>query len=134
MIEAKTKLSEIGGYKAHRGADYNRHILPRSRPLIESIGHRMAHEAAKEEGISPNILTLYESLCAAVATSSISDTIDQDRLTDIYDEVLAEVMPRFEKLEMKDYFTAPIASKESWDKFFQSLPSEECLKNPKAKL
>ncbi|CAG9942501.1 unnamed protein product [Clonostachys rosea f. rosea IK726] len=134
MTEAKAKLSEIGGYKVHRGADYNRHILPRSRPLIESIGHRMAYEAAKEEGLSPNILKLYESLCAVISPYSISDTIDQDRLTDIYEEVLAGIMPQFEKSEMKDYFTAPIASKELWDNFFQSLPSEECLRNPKAKL
>lgn len=134
MTEAKAKLSEIGGYKVHRGADYNRHILPRSRPLIESIGHRMAYEAAKEEGLSPNILKLYESLCAVISPYSISDTIDQDRLTDIYEEVLAGIMPQFEKSEMKDYFTAPIASKELWDNFFQSLPSEECLRNPKTKL
>ncbi|VUC36573.1 unnamed protein product [Clonostachys rosea] len=134
MTEAKKKLSEMGGYKAHRSADYNRHILPRSRPLIESIGHRMAYEAAKEAGVSPNILTLYESLCVAVAPSTASDTIDQDRLADIYEEVLAEVMPQFKSSELKEYITAPIASKESWDEFFQSLPSEECLKKLKAKL
>lgn len=132
MAEANTTLAEIGGYGVHRGPAFNRYILPRSRPLIEAVGHRMAYEAAKEAGISHKILRIYEAQCVGSTPSSVVETMDQNALADLYEEFLMEIMPQFEDSEVADYLTAPIVSDESWDAFFESLPTKTA--NWRAKL
>ncbi|EXK23437.1 hypothetical protein FOMG_19783 [Fusarium oxysporum f. sp. melonis 26406] len=64
----KSRLERIGGYKEHRGHAFDRHILPRCRPLAESIGNRMAYEAAEKWGLPSEVLTL----AAGPRTSTVS--------------------------------------------------------------
>ncbi|KAF5725245.1 acyl-coenzyme A oxidase 4 [Fusarium mundagurra] len=59
VADMKSRLNTIGGYKEHRGLAFDRHILPRCRPLAESIGNRMAYEAAEKWGLPSEVLTLY---------------------------------------------------------------------------
>ncbi|GIJ90933.1 hypothetical protein Asppvi_009898 [Aspergillus pseudoviridinutans] len=59
LTEAKNHLIEFGGMR--RSEDFNRNILPLSRPLIQAIGHRMALEAAKGTNIDSKLRALYES-------------------------------------------------------------------------
>ncbi|KAL7754864.1 hypothetical protein ACKLNR_015204 [Fusarium oxysporum f. sp. zingiberi] len=67
MTEIQSRLTEIGGYGKHRTEAFNQHILPFCRPLVETIGHRMAYEAAQRSGISPDVLELYERLSTGKA-------------------------------------------------------------------
>uniref|UniRef100_A0A0D2XSE0 Uncharacterized protein n=1 Tax=Fusarium oxysporum (strain Fo5176) TaxID=660025 RepID=A0A0D2XSE0_FUSOF len=67
MTEIQARLTEIGGYGKHRTEAFNQHILPFCRPLVETIGHRMAYEAAQCSGISPDVLELYERLSTGKA-------------------------------------------------------------------
>ncbi|KAK2126474.1 hypothetical protein NOF04DRAFT_1327016, partial [Fusarium oxysporum II5] len=67
MTEIQSRLTEIGGYGKHRTEAFNQHILPFCRPLVKTIGHRMAYEAAQCSGISPDVLELYERLSTGKA-------------------------------------------------------------------
>ena len=49
-------LAEKFGHRSQIFAD---HILPRSKELVEAIGHRMAYEAAVAEDVPQPLIDLY---------------------------------------------------------------------------
>ncbi|KAF4502805.1 Acyl-coenzyme A oxidase [Fusarium agapanthi] len=144
MTEIQSRLTEIGGYGKHRTQAFNQHILPFCRPLVEAIGHRMAYEAAQHLGISTNILELYERLSTGKAlirlpAQDVCKVMCGDPLVDEqYEETITQI--RSEALchaPIDDYITAPIVSKEKWEKFAESLHSfsgPACLDRFKPKL
>ncbi|RCI09092.1 hypothetical protein L249_5067 [Ophiocordyceps polyrhachis-furcata BCC 54312] len=58
LQESQKLLQECGN--DHRSPSFNGLILPRCGPLIEAVGHRMAHENAKLAGTAAEALTLFE--------------------------------------------------------------------------
>lgn len=128
MESTRSKIAELGGYEGHRGQDFNRHILPRCRPLIEAIGHRMAYEAARDTGVCPKVVHLFEMLCLATDLSwyvaeerTITPTF-HDALVKAYDDVLPDMLKAVQDSEENEYITAPIVSDESWTEFVEGLP------------
>lgn len=131
MADTSYKLAELGGYREHRGQEFNRHILPRCRPLVEAIGHRMAYEAARGSGVCPTTLRLFELLCLAPDTGwrasgdRIITQMFHDSLVKAYDQVLPDMLNAIRESEVNDYITAPIVSDKSWTTFVKELPSFE---------
>ncbi|KAK4129680.1 hypothetical protein N657DRAFT_90700 [Parathielavia appendiculata] len=128
MKSTRSKIAELGGYEEHRGQDFNRHILPRCRPLIEAIGHRMAYEAARDSGVCPKIVYLFEMLCLATDLSwyiseerTITPTF-HDSLVKAYDDVLPDMLKAVQESETNEYITAPIVSDKLWTEFVGGLP------------
>ncbi len=132
MADTRHKLAELGGYREHRSQVFNRHILPRCRPLVETIGHRMAYEAARGSGVCPKTLRLFELLCLAPDVSwrapgdRIITQMFRDSLVKAYDQVLPDMLNAIRESEVNDYITAPIVSDKSWTTFVKELPSFEC--------
>ncbi|KAF4950787.1 hypothetical protein FSARC_13084 [Fusarium sarcochroum] len=97
MLDMKSRLETIGGYIEHRGPDFDRYILPRCRLLAEAIGNRMAYEAAKNSGSSPEVLTLYERICLREDLDQLSTiglqspTNTQSQSSEPYSIVLAQI-------------------------------------------
>jgi hypothetical protein len=133
MTDAREKLAELGGYKEHRGQGFNRHILPRCRPLVEAIGDRMAYEAARDSRVCPKALRLFELLCLAADPSCpgrlpgdrTNAQMFHDSLVKAYDEALPDMLKAVGESELNDYVTAPIVSDKSWATFVGELPSFE---------
>ncbi|KAH6847171.1 hypothetical protein B0I37DRAFT_341176 [Chaetomium sp. MPI-CAGE-AT-0009] len=133
MAGARDKVAELGGSEQRRGEPFNRHILPRCRPIVEAIGHRMAYEAAKSADVCPTALRLFELLCLAGDPGWRSSSGDgtsprafDDSLVRAYEEALPDMLKTVrESEELKDYVTAPIVSDESWAEFVGELPSFE---------
>ncbi|KAF5707248.1 peroxisomal acyl-coenzyme A oxidase 3 [Fusarium mundagurra] len=128
MLDMKSRLEMIGGYKEHRGPDFDRHILPRCRLLAEAIGNRMAYEAAETSGLSPDALTLYERICMREDPNHLPVMGSQGRAdaqsqsSEPYDSVLAQIRSESaSRSDLDDYVTAPIMSEESWGSFTNGL-------------
>ncbi|KAF4331642.1 peroxisomal acyl-coenzyme A oxidase 3 [Fusarium beomiforme] len=128
MLDMKSRLEMIGGYKEHRGPDFDRHILPRCRLLAEAIGNRMAYEAAETSGLSPDVLTLYERICMRedpnhLPVMGLQGRADaQSQSSEPYDSVLAQIRSESaSRSDLDDYVTAPIMSEESWGSFTNGL-------------
>ncbi|TXB97782.1 hypothetical protein FocTR4_00016968 [Fusarium oxysporum f. sp. cubense] len=128
MADMTSRLKRIGGYKEHRGLAFDRHILPRCRPLAESIGNRMAYEAAEKWGLPSEVLTLYERICMGEDLDPLHmvEPLAQEHLPSRssapYNTVLAQI--RSESVSQSDidhYVTAPITSDKSWESFMNSL-------------
>ncbi|KAH7190355.1 hypothetical protein BKA60DRAFT_664333 [Fusarium oxysporum] len=128
MTEIQARLTEIGGYGKHRTEAFNQHILPFCRPLVETIGHRMAYEAAQCSGISPDVLELYERLSTGKAlihlpAQDVSRVRCEDPLVDEqYETIIAQIRSEAHYHDpIDDYITAPIVSEEKWENFTESL-------------
>jgi hypothetical protein len=128
MSDMESWLETIGGYTEHRGPDFDRYILPRCRLLAEAIGNRMAYEAAKNSGLSPEVLALYERVCLCEDLDHLptvglqSPTNTQSQSSEPYSIVLAQIRSESaSRSDIDDYVTAPITSDESWGSFMNSL-------------
>ncbi|KAF4419494.1 hypothetical protein F53441_14419 [Fusarium austroafricanum] len=128
MTEIQSRLTEIGGYGKHRTESFNQHILPFCRPLVETIGHRMAYEAAQRSGISQDVLELYERLATGKALIQLPD---QDVcggrcgvpvLDEPYETTIAQIRSEAPFQDpIDDYITAAIVSEQKWENFTESL-------------
>ncbi|RAH42161.1 uncharacterized protein BO95DRAFT_476084 [Aspergillus brunneoviolaceus CBS 621.78] len=127
LAAARTRLHTMSD--GHRGADYNRVLLPQCLPIVEAIGQRMAYEAALDAGVEPNLLALYEAgvvlqdpaWYAEHCGLSRGAQLDQER------RALDALEPRVEELldglGVERFCTAPILSAEQMERFVAGLPT-----------
>ncbi|GJJ05958.1 hypothetical protein Clacol_000145 [Clathrus columnatus] len=114
--------------KDHRSIETERMLLPHCRGVLEAIGHRWAYEAAVSRGVSQPIIDLFEASLFELDPAWYSEnggisrweqkSLLLERATALYED-----LPQFLKLlDVEDYVTAPIVSKERWEKYVMQLP------------
>ncbi|KAJ5614696.1 acyl-CoA dehydrogenase/oxidase, partial [Penicillium herquei] len=117
--------------KGHRNVEFNNAILPRCLPLVEAIGHRMAFEAARNAGIDPDLLALYEAGVILQDSSWYVQHAGIAREEQFERESLAltACLPKLEQLldgtGAKEFVTAPILSDDAWAEFLSELKTFE---------
>ena len=115
----------------HRSEEFNRNILPLSLPLIQTIGHRMAVEAAKEANIDSKLIDLYESGIILDDSAWYTEQGGMTRLAQREMEAQAAdaLLPDMEKLVYNTgaapYSNAPMASEKGWNVFVSELETFE---------
>ncbi|KAL3495497.1 acyl-CoA dehydrogenase/oxidase C-terminal [Aspergillus germanicus] len=113
----------------HRDAEYNNLILPHAQHLIESIGHRMAYEAARAAGVDEDLLALYEAGVLFHAPGWYVSTMGLDIRGVFGNESVAmdRVLGRLGEVvwgleqEVGAYCTAPILGDKQWEGFVGGL-------------
>ncbi|KAK0478605.1 acyl-CoA dehydrogenase/oxidase C-terminal [Armillaria luteobubalina] len=113
----------------HRGDHYRSFILPQSQTIIESIGHRMAYDAAVAQGVPQALIDIYE--CYAIKRDVgwyiEAGVLTQDQVASMEDRAMKAAFPHMSQwvdgMGVSDYLKAPILSEDRWDKFVDSLPS-----------
>ncbi|KAK0209245.1 acyl-CoA oxidase [Desarmillaria ectypa] len=113
----------------HRGDHYRSFILPQSQTIIESIGHRMAYDAAVTQGMPQALIDVYECYAIKKDVGWYIETgvLTQDQVASIEDRAMKAAFPHMSEwvdgMGVSDYLKAPILSEDRWDKFVGSLPS-----------
>jgi hypothetical protein len=113
----------------HRNEKFDRLIIPHCQPLIEAIGHRMAFEAATNDGVEPYILDVYMTSCMKLDPAWYLENLSISRATqmEIADAAIDAFVPHATKIfedrteELSPYITAPIISDEQWNSYVSSL-------------
>jgi acyl-CoA oxidase len=103
-------------------------VLPQATRIIESIGHRMAIEAAYQTGIDTKLIKLYEISAVKCDPAWYAEhcvgRIEQDRMERDAVEAAAPELGRFvEELNIYAYIQAPIVSDHKWEAYAARLPS-----------
>ncbi|RAL03940.1 acyl-CoA dehydrogenase NM domain-like protein [Aspergillus ibericus CBS 121593] len=112
----------------HRSEKYNQVILPRCRPLVEAIGHRMAYEAAADAGVDRDLLSLYEAGVVLLDASWYVEhgLLSRMEIVSMEEQAATALLPRLEGildgLEREVYVTAPMGSASRWGEFLHQLP------------
>ncbi|KAF5025512.1 hypothetical protein F66182_2417 [Fusarium sp. NRRL 66182] len=127
--EARDKVEAIGGYKNHRSAEFDRHILPLCKPLIEATSQRLAYDTAITGGVTRGIVDMFERICVeehadwyALQGLIVPKSFAHDT-AEAFEAITPVMLQHMEQGEEKDYVSAPIVSDEAWERFVQELPA-----------
>ncbi|KAF8164718.1 acyl-CoA dehydrogenase NM domain-like protein [Crassisporium funariophilum] len=124
IAHAKHLLSQM---PHHRSAAFNLLLLPRCRKIVQSIGHRMAYEAAVAANIDARITDLYLASTMRLDEAWYSENmgLGQERLFEMEEEALSRCLPCLDEwlgaTGVERYVKAPIVSSERWDAFVDGL-------------
>ncbi|KAG2135959.1 acyl-CoA dehydrogenase NM domain-like protein [Suillus clintonianus] len=107
---------------------FMQYVQPRCQLMVESMGHRMAYDAAIDQGVSQYLIDLY--LINAIKTDSAwyveRGMFTRQTIMRMEDAALSAALPHLDELlaEMKvePYITSPIISDERWEAFSKTLP------------
>ncbi len=122
--ELRAALSAV---PSHRSAAYDREVLPRSLPLIQAIGHRMAYDAAREAHVDGPLLDLFEVAAMLQDEAWYVERLGVTRaqLRERETRAIEAVFPHLEEylacMDVAPYIIAPIVSEEKWERFLGSL-------------
>ena len=111
----------------HRNPETEAILLPQCQGLIEAIGHRMAYDAAVEEGLDQHLIDTYVSHVISVDPSWYSEEAGIPRALQKKMELesaaasFKHLESLLERLDVDSYVTAPMISDERWDAYEQSL-------------
>jgi acyl-CoA oxidase len=126
-------LRAILSASGHRNPETEAILLPQSRGLIEAIGHRMAYDAAVEEGLDQHLIDSYVSHVISVDPSWYSEEAGIPRALQKKMELesatasFRHLESLLERLDVDSYVTAPMVSDERWEAYERSL---ETYKHP----
>lgn len=107
---------------------FMQYVQPRCQLMVESMGHRMAYDAAVDQGISQSLVDLY--LINAIKTDAAwyveRSILTRQAIMRMEDTALLAALPRLDELlaamEVEPYVLSPIISDECWEKFSKTLP------------
>ncbi|KAL6897687.1 hypothetical protein GGI43DRAFT_424034 [Trichoderma evansii] len=111
-----------------RRREFNRLLVPRCRPIVQGIGHRMVYEAAVSAGVDADLLALYE---IGAIKENLDWYVEKGLLTrakfrDMENKALDTLEPRvgelLDQLNVEAYVTAPIVEQSMFDEFVKGLP------------
>ncbi|KAJ7777454.1 acyl-CoA dehydrogenase NM domain-like protein [Mycena metata] len=112
---------------SHRSADFSRFILPQAVRLVESIGHRIAYDAAVSLGVDQRLVDLYVASCVKLDAAWYAEhaNLSQDAQLEMESTAIEAVLPSMwdliDGMGVSEYAIAPIASEDGWDKMVTSL-------------
>ncbi|KAG2095719.1 acyl-CoA dehydrogenase NM domain-like protein [Suillus discolor] len=107
---------------------FMQYVQPRCQLMVESMGHRMAYDAAVDQGVSQCLVDLY--LINAIKTDAAwyveHGVFTRKAMVHMEDAALSAALPRLEELltamEVEPYVSSPIISDKCWEKFRKTLP------------
>ncbi|KAK0475049.1 acyl-CoA oxidase [Armillaria luteobubalina] len=124
VFEEARALAKKYGPRSKQYADY---ILPRSKDLVEAIGHRMAHESALVEGISAVLADIYEvsAIQKDVGWYIESGLLTRARIAYMQNASMTKAVGNMNEwvdgMGMAKWVKAPILSEKGWDNFVDSM-------------
>ncbi|KAG1900146.1 uncharacterized protein F5891DRAFT_952725, partial [Suillus fuscotomentosus] len=101
---------------------------PRCQQMVESMGHRMAYDAAVDQGVSQCLADLY--IINAIKTDAAwyveHGVFTRKAIMHMEDAALSAALPRLDELltamEVEPYVSSPIISDKCWEEFRKTLP------------
>ncbi|KAG2049728.1 acyl-CoA dehydrogenase NM domain-like protein [Suillus hirtellus] len=107
---------------------FMQYVQPCCQQMVESMGHRMACDAAVDQGVPQCLVDLY--LINAIKTDAAwyveHGMFTQKAITHMEDAALSAALPHLEELptamEVEPYVSSPIISDKRWEEFSKTLP------------
>jgi acyl-CoA oxidase len=112
---------------SHRSVQFGQSILPQAVRLVESIGHRIAYDAAVGMGVEKCLIDLYVVSCIKTDPGWYVEHagLTQNTQIDMESAAVDAVFPRMDDLVagmgVQAYAAAPITTQSRWDQFVCSL-------------
>ncbi|KAG1737533.1 acyl-CoA dehydrogenase NM domain-like protein [Suillus paluster] len=107
---------------------FMQYVQPRCQLMVESMGHRMAYDAAKDQGVSQSLIDLYliNAIKMDAAWYVECGMFTRQNIVHMEDTALSAALPHLDELltamEVEPYVSSPIISDERWEEFSKTLP------------
>ena len=106
------------------------YVQQRSQQTVESMGHRMAYDAAVDQGVPKGLIDMYfiHAIKIDPAWYVENGIFTRKSIAHMEDAALLALLPRLDELltemeaEIGPYVNAPIISDERWEEFSKTLP------------
>ncbi|KAJ7650883.1 acyl-CoA dehydrogenase NM domain-like protein [Roridomyces roridus] len=124
FASCRKRLSCMEG---HRTTDFSRYILPQALRLVESIGQRIAYDAAVNQGVDQCLIDLYVASCVKTdpAWYAQYEGLTPEAQVDLECAAVDAVLPRMSELiagmGVDEYAVAPITTQDRWEEFVEGL-------------
>ncbi|KAG1814206.1 acyl-CoA dehydrogenase NM domain-like protein [Suillus variegatus] len=107
---------------------FMQYLQPRCQLMVESMGYRMAYDAAIDQGVPQYLVDLY--LINAIKTDAAwyveRGMFTRKAIVHMEDAALSAALPRLDELlaamEVEPYVSSPIISDKYWEEFRKTLP------------
>ena len=125
-------LRAVLSASGHRNPETEAILLPQCQGLIEAIGHRMAYDAAVEEGLDQHLIDTYVSHVISVDPAWYSEEAGIPRALQKKTQLesatasFKHLESLLERLDVDSYVTAPMVSDERWYAYERSLATYHC--------
>ncbi|KAF8587129.1 acyl-CoA dehydrogenase NM domain-like protein [Ramaria rubella] len=133
--ETQRMANAITAKGGHRSDVFNRTILPLCQPLIESMGLRMAYDAAIKHGVDPILIDVYQSGCISTDRAWFSENgLQRREQFQMEDAALTAALPHIgtylRGTNAQKYAKAPIVSETAWTEFVNNLTYHSAENQP----
>ncbi|KAJ7246589.1 acyl-CoA dehydrogenase NM domain-like protein [Mycena haematopus] len=120
----RERLSRMPG---HRSSEFSKFVLPQAIRLVESIGQRIAYDAAVAMGVEQCLIDLYVVSCIKadsawyVQHADLTHEAQMDMESNAIDAVLPRMSELIAGMGVDAYAVAPITTQARWDSLVDSL-------------
>ncbi|KAF9024103.1 acyl-CoA oxidase [Hymenopellis radicata] len=124
VFEECRALAKKYGHRSQQFADY---ILPRSKDLVEAIGHRMAYDAAVDQGVDKVLCDIYEVFAVKKDIGWYLETglLNRAAVAEIESTAMNAAVPKMndfvDAMGVAPWVKAPILAEATWDRFVNNL-------------
>ncbi|CAA7265293.1 unnamed protein product [Cyclocybe aegerita] len=135
MIEELRGIIQSG--TSHRDPSVEKRILPFCEPLMAAMAYRMAYDAAMGDRLDSRIIDMFVASAVKLDPAWYAEKggiprMKQAQMQEAAACALLPDLPSFvERLEAKDYVTAPMLSSEGWNGFVDCLETLKHGVNPR---
>lgn len=111
----------------HRSEEFNRQVLPQCRLFVQSIGERMAYDAAVASGLDSCLVDMYVVSCIKHDPAWYSEELNlsRARVQAMEDAAIESMYPRLEEFivrtEVEPYISAPLLSSRRWEAYERQM-------------
>lgn len=118
-----TELRSVLKAHQHRSEEFNRRVLPQCRLFVQSIGERMAYDAAVASGLDSCLVDMYVVSCIKHDPAWYSEELNlsRARVQAMEDAAIESMYPRLEEFiartEVEPYISAPLLSSRRWEAY-----------------
>ncbi|KAK0468077.1 acyl-CoA dehydrogenase NM domain-like protein [Desarmillaria tabescens] len=122
-----TELGSVLKAHHHRSEEFSRQVLPRCRLFVQSIGERMAYDAAVASGLDPCLVDMYVVSCVKHDSAWYSEELNlsRARVQAMENAAIESMYPRLEEFiartEVEPYISAPLLSSRQWEAYERQM-------------
>ncbi|KAK0498509.1 acyl-CoA dehydrogenase NM domain-like protein [Armillaria luteobubalina] len=130
-----TELRSVLKAHQHRSEEFNRQVLPQCRLFVQSIGERMAYDAAVASGLDSCLVEMYVVSCIKHDPAWFSEELNLSRakVQAMENAAIESMYPRLQEFiartEVEPYISAPLLSSRRWEAYERQMTNETIRKD-----
>lgn len=124
LQDGRAVIQQSGSHRSHR---FSTIVVPQCQKIVESIGHRMAYDAAVASGVPNSLVELYVSDIVKndMGWYTENQKVTGSQLAEMEDGAMQSAFPNLESwvdaMQVSNHATSPLVTDHKWQNFLGGL-------------